>query len=306
MKRTVFILSLLLVLCNAAAQSRKVSGRVVDPDGQPVIAAGAVCPEKPTAGTVTDIDGRFSLNVPTGATRILFSALGMQEAEYSLNGDAPTEGITIVLKWKDNVLDQVVVTGYAQTTVKRITGSVGILDKEKFEAKPIASVGALMQGEIAGVQIQATSGQPGTQSRIRIRGTNKISGSSAPLWVVDGVPLQNDSPNLDAEQLATGGFDDIFVSGVGGINPGDIESVTVLKDAAAAAIYGSRAANGVIVVTTRRGQAGKMRVSYNNNFTWSFRPQRSVALMNSKSSTGNRRSGTSFPPPDLPLAGIIP
>ncbi len=281
MKRTVFILSLLLVLCNAAAQSRKVSGRVVDPDGQPVIAAGAVCPEKPTAGTVTDIDGRFSLNVPTGATRILFSALGMQEAEYSLNGDAPTEGITIVLKWKDNVLDQVVVTGYAQTTVKRITGSVGILDKEKFEAKPIASVGALMQGEIAGVQIQATSGQPGTQSRIRIRGTNKISGSSAPLWVVDGVPLQNDSPNLDAEQLATGGFDDIFVSGVGGINPGDIESVTVLKDAAAAAIYGSRAANGVIVVTTRRGQAGKMRVSYNNNFTWSFRPQRSVALMNS-------------------------
>ena len=89
MKRTVFILSLLLVLCNAAAQSRKVSGRVVDPDGQPVIAAGAVCPEKPTAGTVTDIDGRFSLNVPTGATRILFSALGMQEAEYPCSVRCP-------------------------------------------------------------------------------------------------------------------------------------------------------------------------------------------------------------------------
>ncbi len=279
MKRAVAILLLMMLWgLSAAGQVRKISGRVLDPDGQPVIAAGAVCPEKPSVGTVTDLDGRFTLSVPDGVSRIRFSAVGMQPVDYTLQEDGAGD-ITIVLPWEENTLDQVVVTGYAQTTVKRITGSVGILDKETFEAKPLASVGALMQGEIAGVQIQAVSGQPGTQSRIRIRGTNKISGSGSPLWVVDGVPLQNDSPNLTSEQLATGGFDDIFVSGVGGINPGDIESVTVLKDAAAAAIYGSRAANGVIVVTTRRGQSGKMRVSYNNNFTWSFRPQRSLDLM---------------------------
>ncbi len=178
-------------------------------------------------------------------------------------------------------IDAVVVTGYAQTTVKRITGSVAVLNEDKFEAKPLASVGSLMQGEVAGVQVQATSGQPGTQSRIRIRGTNNLSGSGEPLWVVDGVPLQNDAPVLTSEELATGGFDNIFVSGVGNINPNDIESITILKDAAAAAIYGSRAANGVIVVTTKRGHAGRFEVGYNNNFTWSFRPQRSLNLMNS-------------------------
>ena len=138
-----------------------------------------------------------------------------------------------------------------------------------------------MQGELAGVQVSAISGQPGTQSRIRIRGTNNLSGSSDPLWVVDGVPLQDESPDLSSEELATGGFDNIFVNGIGNINPNDIESITVLKDAAASAIYGSRAANGVIVVTTKRGQAGRMKVNYSNNFTWSFRPQRDLSLMNS-------------------------
>lgn len=138
-----------------------------------------------------------------------------------------------------------------------------------------------MQGELAGVQVSAVSGQPGTQSRIRIRGTNNLSGSSDPLWVVDGVPLQDESPDLSSEELATGGFDNIFVNGIGNINPNDIESITVLKDAAASAIYGSRAANGVIVVTTKRGQAGRMKVNYSNNFTWSFRPQRDLSLMNS-------------------------
>ncbi|MDD6113091.1 MAG: SusC/RagA family TonB-linked outer membrane protein, partial [Bacteroidales bacterium] len=146
---------------------------------------------------------------------------------------------------------------------------------------PLASVSSLMQGEVAGVQVQAVSGQPGTQSRIRIRGTNNLSGSSNPLWVVDGVPLQNESPNLSSEEMAAGAFDNIFISGIGGINPNDIESITILKDAAAAAIYGSRAANGVIVVTTKRGSEGRLKLSYSNNFTWSFRPQRNLELMDS-------------------------
>ena len=158
---------------------------------------------------------------------------------------------------------------------------MGILNSDSFKDKPLASVSSLMQGEVAGVQVQAVSGQPGTQSRIRIRGTNNLSGSSNPLWVVDGVPLQNESPNLSSEEMAAGAFDNIFISGIGGINPNDIESITILKDAAAAAIYGSRAANGVIVVTTKRGSEGRLKLSYSNNFTWSFRPQRNLELMDS-------------------------
>lgn len=282
MKKTIIILFWLIAFSgfNQFLYGQTLTGRVIDPDGNAAIGAGVVCKEVPSSGTVADVDGHFSLQLPKGAKTVVFSCLGMEDLDYDVTS-SPLKDITIVLEYEKNVLDQVVVTGYGQTTVKRITGSVGIMEADKFEARPLASVSALMQGEIAGVQIQATSGQPGTQSKIRIRGTNNLSGNSDPLWVVDGVPIQNDSPNLSSEQLATGGFDDIFVNGIGGINPNDIETITVLKDAAAAAIYGSRAANGVIVVTTKRGQEGRMKVGYNNNFTWSFRPQRSVNLMNS-------------------------
>ena len=273
-----------LLLCTlqltAAAQNFKFSGRVLDTDGSPVIGAGLVCIEKNTAGTTTDLDGNFSITLPAGAKTVKFSSVGMKELVYQLI-PGRTENVRIIMEWEDTELDQVVVTGYAQTSVKRITGSVAVLNSEKFEAKAISSVDALMQGEVAGVSIKSLSGQPGTQAKITIRGSNNITGSSAPLWVVDGVPLQSESPVLSSEQLATGGFDNIFVNGIGNINPNDIESITILKDAAAAAIYGSRAANGVIVVTTKKGEAGKMRISYNNTFSWSFKPERSLNLMNS-------------------------
>ena len=298
------------------AQDRTFSGKVVDPEGEAVIGAGLVCREKNSVGTVTDIDGRFSLKIPAGVKTVSISSLGMNGVEYDL-GAGKLEGVVIVLEYGSSTLDQVVVTGYGQTTVKRITGSVGIMDSEKFSSKPLASVSALMQGELAGVSISASSGQPGTQSKIRIRGTNNLSGNSNPLWVVDGVPLQSESPALSPEQLATGGFDDIFVNGIGGLNPNDIESITVLKDAAAAAIYGSRAANGVIVVTTRKGKAGSMKVGYNNNFTWSFRPQRNLDLMNSSEkldweqelwdefSESGYRASLSDPAVFFPIVGIV-
>lgn len=273
-----------LLLCTlqltAAAQNFKFSGRVLDTDGSPVIGAGLVCIEKNTAGTTTDLDGNFSITLPAGAKTVKFSSVGMKELVYQLI-PGRTENVRIIMEWENTELNQVVVTGYAQTSVKRITGSVAVLNSEKFEAKAISSVDALMQGEVAGVSIKSLSGQPGTQAKITIRGSNNITGSSAPLWVVDGVPLQSESPALSSEQLATGGFDNIFVNGIGNINPNDIESITILKDAAAAAIYGSRAANGVIVVTTKKGEAGKMRISYNNTFSWSFKPERSLNLMNS-------------------------
>lgn len=281
MNRLAYIFLLFCTLqFTAAAQSMRFSGRVTDTDGVPVIGAGLVCIEKNTAGTTTDLDGNFSITLPAGAKTVKFSSVGMKELVYQLIPER-TENVRIIMEWENTELDQVVVTGYAQTSVKRITGSVAVLNSEKFEAKAISSVDALMQGEVAGVSIKSLSGQPGTQAKITIRGSNNITGSSAPLWVVDGVPLQSESPALSSEQLATGGFDDIFVNGIGNINPNDIESITILKDAAAAAIYGSRAANGVIVVTTKKGEAGKMRISYNNTFSWSFKPERSLNLMNS-------------------------
>ena len=281
MNRLAYIFLLFCTLqFTATAQSMRFSGRVTDTDGAPVIGAGLVCIEKNTAGTTTDLDGNFSITLPAGAKTVKFSSVGMKEFVYQLI-PGRTENVRIIMEWENTELDQVVVTGYAQTSVKRITGSVAVLNSEKFEAKAISSVDALMQGEVAGVSIKSLSGQPGTQAKITIRGSNNITGSSAPLWVVDGVPLQSESPALSSEQLATGGFDNIFVNGIGNINPNDIESITILKDAAAAAIYGSRAANGVIVVTTKKGEAGKMRISYNNTFSWSFKPERSLNLMNS-------------------------
>ena len=276
----VWIAAVLLTQMTAAAQSVLLTGKVVDTDGAPVIGAGIISMQKKTTGTTSDLDGKFSFKVPDGTESVLFSSVGMKDVVYKIV-PGKTDGITVVMEWESTQLDQVVVTGYAQTTVKRITGSVAVINSDKFEAKAISSVDALMQGEVAGVAVSATSGQPGTQSRIRIRGANNLSGTSQPLWVVDGVPMQSDSPSLSSEQLATGGFDDIFVNGIGNINPNDIESITILKDAAAAAIYGSRAANGVIVVTTKKGEAGRMRINYNNTFTLSIKPQRTLNLMNS-------------------------
>ena len=278
--RTLISLLLALLFGATAGAQTLFSGRVVDSDGLGVIGAGVVCSGRPDRGTVCDEDGSFRLEVPKGISKVEISALGMQSVVYDLENSAVKDAL-IILEYESTMLDQVVVTGYAQTTVKRITGSVGILNSDSFKDKPLASVSSLMQGEVAGVQVQAVSGQPGTQSRIRIRGTNNLSGSSNPLWVVDGVPLQNESPNLSSEEMAAGAFDNIFISGIGGINPNDIESITILKDAAAAAIYGSRAANGVIVVTTKRGSEGRLKLSYSNNFTWSFRPQRNLELMDS-------------------------
>ncbi|MBO7365776.1 MAG: carboxypeptidase regulatory-like domain-containing protein, partial [Bacteroidales bacterium] len=177
--RTFFLTSVatLVAALPSFAQQRTMSGIVTDSSGEPIPGVSVSYHDgKKLNGTATGIDGDFSLPIPGTVTEVTFSCIGFSDLVYGLTGDGLT-GLTIVLQDDETLtLDQVVVTGYAQTTVKRITGSVGIMDKEKFEAKPLASVSSLMQGEIAGVQIQALSGQPGTESRIRIRGANNISG----------------------------------------------------------------------------------------------------------------------------------
>ena len=188
----------------------------------------------------------------------------------------------IVLENEATTIDQVVVNGYQRTTKRRVTGSVATLTADDLKDRPLANVDMLLQGKIAGVDVKAVSGRPGESAKIRIRGTNTITGNAEPLWVVDGVPLQKDIPYISSSQIRAGDFNDIFANGISGINPNDIETVTVLKDASAAAIYGSRAAGGVIVVTTKRGKEGKMSISYSTNLSLVTSPPRDADLMNSQ------------------------
>ena len=223
-------------------------------------------------------NGEVSIKVlPNALVEIHY--LGMNP--HSIRVTRPVTG-NIMLTESYSELDQVVITGYSRTTKNRTTGSLTTLSAKDLQGAPTANIDMLLQGKIAGVDIKAVSGRPGETAKVRIRGTNTITGNADPLWVVDGVPLQHDIPTISSNEIRAGNFNNIFSNGISGINPNDIESVTVLKDASAAAIYGSRAAGGVIVVTTKRGQEGKMRLNYSANVSVVTAPSRDAGLMNSQ------------------------
>lgn len=260
-------------------QFRTLKGVVKDEGGEPVPGA-TILLKGTTIGVASGIDGQFSLDVPAGEDMLLVSFIGMETQEVKFPSNKSS--LEVILKPHVDKLDEVVVTGYTQTTKRRAVGSVAVVDKKIFENKVQTNVDHLLQGQVAGVNVMATSGRPGESAKIRIRGTNTITGNAEPLWIVDGVPLSSGAPNVETSQIKSGDFNDIFMNGIGGINPNDIENVTILKNAAAAAIYGSRAAGGVIVVTTKRGKAGKMRVNYAANVNVTLKPQHDANLMNSK------------------------
>lgn len=249
---------------------------VVDSEGQTLPGATVQISGK-SQGVISDADGHVSLWVDKGA-RIEFRYVGMKTV--SMRVTKPVKG-TITLEDDSSQLDQVVVTGYQRTTKRRTTGSVATLSAEDLKGSPTANLDMLMQGKVAGMDVKALSGRPGESAKVRIRGTNTITGNADPLWVVDGVPLQKDIPAISSSQVKAGDFNDIFSNGISGINPNDIESITVLKDASAAAIYGSRAAGGVIVITTKRGKEGKLNVSYSANVSIVTKPPHDANLMNS-------------------------
>ena len=259
-------------------QSIIVKGTVKDEKGQPLPGVTILIKGTQT-GVSSDIDGHFKIDV-TGTSKVLkISFMGMKSIEHIIKD--PKKHINIVLEEEGVGLNEVVVTGYAQTTTRKATGSVAVVHKEEFENKAIPSVDLLLKGQVAGMQTTITSGRPGETAKIRIRGTNTLTGNAEPLWVVDGVPLQRDIPKFTNSELAGGDFESLFSNGVAGINPNDIESVAVLKDAAAAAIYGSRAASGVIVITTKKGKAGeKMNINYSANLSITQKPSRTPGLMN--------------------------
>ena len=220
-------------------QKQTVKGTVKDANGDPIIGA-TVKVKGSTGGTVTDIDGKFTLDAPAGA-ELEVSSIGYLKQIVKAKGN-----IAIVLKDDSQTLDELVVVGYGVQKKENLTGAVASMNAEKLATRPVSSLSSALAGEMAGVTAVQTSGAPGSQNAsITVRGKNSINAAS-PLVIVDGVP---GSMNV--------------------INPAEIESVTVLKDAASAAIYGVQAANGVILITTKKGKTGKTTVSYNATFSWS-------------------------------------
>ena len=253
-----------------------VVGVVTDMAGEP-LAGVSVVVQGTQHGTSTDVNGQYSIIVEKGSV-LSYSFIGFETKTVKVT----KARYDIVLEEEAQTLDHVVVTGYSQVELRKSTGSVAVISGEELKDNPLKSVDQLLQGKLAGVSVQMTSGRPGAAAKVRIRGTNTITGNAEPLWVIDGVPLQKDVPRMTTSQIRAGDFDDIFVTGIGSINPNDIESITVLKDAAAAAIYGSQAASGVIVVTTKRGKPGRTSIEYSGSVVIQTKPSRSPNLMNSQ------------------------
>ena len=232
------------------AQISKVTGNVTsEEDGLPVVGA-SVLVKGTTVGTVTDIDGNFTLtNVPSSAGTLVISFIGMQSQEVKVK---PV--VKVVLKSDAEVLDEVVVTGYGVQRKASFTGAASIVGEEAIAKKNDANFVKVLEGSVPGVQMNNSTSMPGVWGSVYIRGRASLNSGTQPLYVIDGMPV-----NSDTDAMSTS--DNNMVDPMSSINPADIESITVLKDAAATAIYGSRAANGVIVVTTKKGSEGKFNLN---------------------------------------------
>lgn len=242
------LLCAVLITAQATAQNRTVTGKVTDANGKPV-ANASVLIKGTTNGTSTKEDGTYSISVAPSNKVLIISSVGLAEQEISIGNKGV---INAVLQTTDQNLKEVVVVAYGLQKKPEVTGSYGRVGGADIENKPFTSIDKALQGATAGLQSAAASGTPGSAQAIRIRGIGSISAGASPLWVIDGVPVNSG----DLSRLTT------TSNALGAINPNDVESITVLKDASASSIYGSRAANGVILVTTKKGKAGKTKFRF--------------------------------------------
>jgi len=259
-----YVLLILLLSCQMVMAQVQVKGEVNGKDSLPIPGVNIV--EKGTSnGTSTDFDGQFAFTVQKGAT-IIVSYLGFKTQEIAIL-DQTT--FNIVLVESSESLNEVVVIGYGAQLKENISGSVSSVDSKALENIPQVGVGQLLQGRAAGVSITQNSGQPGSAVSVRIRGVNSITGSSEPLYIIDGVPVSGDSNNIgtSGRSIADNGLGEGTgsngVSPLASINPDDIKSIDILKDASATAIYGSRGSNGVVIITTKNGKNSKGKLRYN-------------------------------------------
>lgn len=207
-------------------------------------------------GTITDIDGKFELKVPKAVNYVVISFIGYKPLKLDISKKTDFK---VLLQPDQEQLEEVVVTGYQQIEKRKVTSAIQTVKMDEIKSIGVASIDQLLEGQVAGMTSIPTNGAPGAPNKMRIRSTVSLTGSTDPLWVLDGMILEgNDIPTNFSDK---DNIDNLYNTSIAGVNPADIEDITILKDAAATAIYGARAANGVIVVTTKKGKAGKMRVN---------------------------------------------
>lgn len=274
-KRLMMFLSLLIIGISAAIAQTRITGVVKDDSGEPVI--GAIVSVKGTQnGTITDVDGKFSLSAQQNST-LTISYVGMISQEIKAKAN-----MEIVLQADSKILNEVVVTGMQQMDKRLFTGASDKLTAADVKLDGIPEISRSLEGRSAGVSVQNVSGTFGTAPKIRVRGATSIYGSSKPLWVVDGI-IMEDVIDVSADNLSSGDATTLISSAIAGLNADDIESFQILKDGSATSIYGARAMAGVIVVTTKKGKAGQSRISYTGEYTMRLKPSYSTFnIMNSQ------------------------
>lgn len=251
------LLSLTFLLISFAVYSQTIKGVIKDQDGGVLPGVSIRIKEAPGVAVVSRSDGSFSIPLSPGYKTLVFTYIGFNRKEVPIGNSV---SFNITLQQSQTSLNEVVITtGYSTTTRKDLTGSIGVADVESMQKAPVLSFENALEGRVAGLQISSNDGQPGSDNTILIRGVGSITQSSAPLWVIDGVAMENPDNNL--------------------IDPSNVESITVLKDASSTAIYGARGSNGVIVVTTKRGQSGPSRINYSGNYGLNV-PYKYMQLLN--------------------------
>jgi TonB-linked SusC/RagA family outer membrane protein len=257
--RLLLLLAITFGSLAAFAQVGNVTGTVTDASDGTTLPGASVVVKGTTQGTVTDVDGNYTISVTPSAT-LVYSFVGYQTQEIVVQ---PNTKVNVALQLESTVLSELVVIGYGVVKKKDATGSVVAIESESFNRGVMSSPAGLISGKVAGVQISSNGGAPGTSNTIRIRGGSSLNASNTPLYVIDGVPISNNAPAGTLDPLNS-------------INPNDIESFTVLKDASATAIYGSRASNGVIIITTKKGKEGgtyPFRIDYSGKFSYQQIPK---------------------------------
>lgn len=258
-QRLLTVIMLLVIALMATAQEKvKITGTVADEKGEPLMGATVRIPNQP-GGSITDLDGNFEIQVPQGTKQLLFSYIGFKDQTVNLKGNGQ---VSVVMREDKNVLEELVVVGYGSVKKGDVTNAVAQIKGDQLEDRPVSNIASALQGELAGVEIRVTDGAPGSDVQVNVRGATSINedGSSSPLYVVDGVPMDE-------------GFN------LSSINPQDIASIEVLKDASSSAIYGSRGANGVVIISSKKGaDDGKTRIDFKANISIST-PERYVDVL---------------------------
>ncbi|MBX2922543.1 MAG: TonB-dependent receptor [Chitinophagaceae bacterium] len=265
----------ILITAFSYSQVRKITGKVTGPDQTPL--EGVTITVKGTSiAALTINDGSFVIEVPPTAKVLVFSFTGMETQEAALSGSSP---LSVQLKNKEGQLDDIVVIGYGTQKRKDLTGSIATLSSKAYKDQPVLNASSALQGRVAGVSVTNNSGAPGGEVKIRIRGANSVNASNDPLYVVDGVALSS--------------------TGLADINVNDIASMEILKDASATAVYGSRGANGVVLITTKSGATGEAKIEYNGFMSFN-KPMKTYDLMDAVTyaETANLTAGADvFPNP---------